>query len=68
MQLMQYRTAQILSNENILAAQTGARLTSTKIQRLTDEKIAASGFAPVVTLATGECGGHAGAPATDRGA
>jgi len=39
-ELVQYRTARILSNGNILAAQTGARLTSTKVNRLTDEKIA----------------------------
>ena len=51
MQLVQYRTAQILSIENILATQTGARLTSAKVQRLTDEQIAALGFAPDVTLA-----------------
>jgi transposase len=51
MQLVQYRTAQVLSIENILATQTGARLTSTKVQRLTDEQIAALGFAPDVMLA-----------------
>jgi len=51
MQLVQYRTAQVLLIENILAAQTGTRLTSTKVQRLTDEQIAALGFAPDVTLA-----------------
>jgi hypothetical protein len=33
MQLVQYRTAQVLSIENILAAQIGTRLTSTKVQR-----------------------------------
>jgi len=51
MQLVQYRTAQILSIENILATQTGARLTSTKVQQLTDEQIAALDFTPDVTLA-----------------
>ena len=51
MQLVQYRTAQILSIENILATQTGGRLTSAKVQRLTDEQIVALGFAPDVTLA-----------------
>jgi transposase len=51
MQLVQYRTAQVLSIENILASQTGARLTSRKVQRLTDEQLEALGFAPDVTLA-----------------
>jgi transposase len=51
MQLVQYRTAQILSIENILATQTGGRLNSAQVQRLTDEQIVALGFAPDVTLA-----------------
>src|SRR6202049_4379310 len=46
MQLVQYRTAQVLSIENILASQSGTRLTSTKVQRLTDGQIEALGFAP----------------------
>jgi transposase len=51
MQLVQYRTAQILSIENILATQTGGRLKSAQVQRLTDEQIVALGFAADVTLA-----------------
>jgi len=51
MQLVQYRTAQILSIENILATQSGARMKSAQVQRLTDKQIEALGFAPDVTLA-----------------
>jgi transposase len=51
LQLVQCRTAQILSIENILSNQTGGRMTSAQVQRLTPEQIEALGFAPDVTLA-----------------
>ena len=44
MQLVQYRTAQILAIENILAGQTGGRLRSNEIKRLTTEQVEALGF------------------------
>ena len=51
LQLVRCRTAQVLSIENILARQTGGRMSSTQVQRLTGEQIAAWGFSPDVTLA-----------------
>ena len=51
MQLVQYRTAQILAIENILARQTGGRMKSKEIQRLTAEEVEALGFSADVTLA-----------------
>jgi transposase len=51
MQLVQYRTAQILAIENILARQTGGRLRSNEIKRLTAEGVQALGFSADVTLA-----------------
>jgi len=51
MQLVRYRTAQILSIENILARQTGARMSGDAVKRLTPERVAALGFTPDVALA-----------------
>jgi len=49
--LVQSRTAQILAIENILARQTGARMKSQEIKRLTAEGVQALGFSADVTLA-----------------
>jgi hypothetical protein len=43
--------AQILSIGNIMARQTGGRMSSNQIRRLSAEQINALGFAPDVTLA-----------------
>jgi transposase len=51
MQLVRYRTAQILAIENILARQTGARLSGEAVKRLTAEQVEGLGFAPDVALA-----------------
>ena len=51
MQLVQGRTAQILAIENILARQTGGRMKSKEIKRLTPEGVEALGFSADVTLA-----------------
>lgn len=51
MQLVRYRTAQVLSIEGILMRQTGNRLKSAAVKRLTAEQIDEFGFAPDVTLA-----------------
>jgi transposase len=51
MQMVQGRTAQILAIENILARQTGGRMKSKEIQRLTAEGVEALGFSADVTLA-----------------
>jgi transposase len=51
MQLVRYRTAQILSIENILARQTGARLSGEAVKRLTAEQVDAFAFGPDVALA-----------------
>src|SRR4029450_10144936 len=51
MQLVRYRTAQILSIENILARQTGARMSGEAVKRLTAEQLEELGFTPDVTLA-----------------
>src|SRR6202163_320151 len=51
MQLVRYRTAQILAIENILARQTGARLSGEAVKRLTAEQVEDLGFVPDVTLA-----------------
>lgn len=51
MQLVHYRTAQILSIENILTRETGGRMSSDKIKTMTAERIEALGFMPDVTLA-----------------
>jgi transposase len=51
MQLVRYRTAQILSIENILIRQTGARMKGDVVKRLTAEQVDAFGFAPDVALA-----------------
>jgi len=51
MQLVRCRTLQILSIESILARQTGSRLKSAQVQRLTAEEIEKLGFSPDVTLA-----------------
>jgi hypothetical protein len=51
MQLMRYRTAQILSIENLLIRQTGARMKGEAVKRLTAEQVEEFGFAPDVALA-----------------
>src|SRR6202166_475777 len=51
MQLVRYRTAQILAIENILARQTGARLSGEAVKRLTAEQVDGLGFVPDVALA-----------------
>jgi transposase len=51
MQLVRYRTAQILSIENILIRQTGARMKCDAVKRLTAEQVEEFGFAPDVALA-----------------
>ena len=51
MQLVRYRTAQILSIENILMRQTGARMKGEAVKRLTAEQVDEFAFAPDVALA-----------------
>ncbi len=51
MQLVRYRTAQILSIEGILMRQTGARMKGEAVKRLTAEQVDAFAFAPNVALA-----------------
>jgi len=51
MQLVRYRTAQILSIENILIRQTGGRMKGEAVKRLTTEQVEAFGFEPDVALA-----------------
>jgi len=51
MQLVHCRTAQILSIENILARQTGARMSTNAVKRLTAEQVEELGFMPDVALA-----------------
>jgi len=51
MQLVRYRTAQILSIEGILMRQTGARLKGEAVKRLTAEQVDEFAFAPDVALA-----------------
>jgi transposase len=51
MQLVRYRTAQILSIENIVIRQTGARMSGTAVKRMTAEQVDELGFAPDVALA-----------------
>jgi transposase len=51
MQPVRYRTAQILSIENILIRQTGARMKGEAVKRLTAEQVDEFGFAPDVALA-----------------
>src|SRR5229473_2355265 len=51
MQLVRYRTAQILAIENILIRQTGARMKGEVVKRLTAEQVEGLGFAPDVALA-----------------
>jgi transposase len=51
MQLVRYRSAQILSIENILARQTGARMSTNAVKRLTAEQVEELGFMPDVALA-----------------
>jgi len=48
MQLVRYRTAQILSIEGILMRQTGARMKGEAVKRLTAEQVEGLGFAPDV--------------------
>jgi transposase len=51
MQLVRCRTMQVLSIENILARQTGARMSGEAIKRLTADRVEEFGFGPDVTLA-----------------
>ena len=51
LQLVRYRTAQILSIEGILMRQTGARIKSESVKGLTPEQVEEFGFAPDVALA-----------------
>jgi transposase len=51
MQLVRYRTAQILSIENIVTRQTGARLKGEAVKRLTADEVDEFAFAPDVALA-----------------
>jgi transposase len=51
LQLVRYRTAQILSIESILMRQTGARMKSESVKGLTAEQVEELGFAPDVALA-----------------
>lgn len=51
LQLARCRTGQILAIENILARQTGGRMSSNEIKRLTAERVEALGFSADVTLA-----------------
>jgi transposase len=51
MQLVHYRTAQILSIENIMIRETGGRMSSRKIKAMTTETVQALGLMPEVTLA-----------------
>jgi transposase len=51
MQLVRYRTAQILSIENILIRQTGARMKGEAVKRLTAEQVEEFAFPPDVALA-----------------
>jgi transposase len=50
MQLVHYRTAQILSIENILTRETGGRMSSDRIKTMTSETVEALGFLPDVAL------------------
>ena len=51
MQLVRYRTAQILAIEGILMRQTGARMKGEAVKRLTAEQVDEFAFAPDVSLA-----------------
>ena len=51
MQLVRCQTAQILAIENILARQTGGRMSGNQVKRLTAEQIAELGLVPDVALA-----------------
>jgi transposase len=51
LQLVRYRTAQILSIEGILMRQTGARMKGEAVKRLTAEQVDEFAFAPDVSLA-----------------
>ena len=51
MQLVRCQTMQILAIESILARQTGGRMSSERVKRLTAQQIKELGFAPDVALA-----------------
>jgi len=51
MQLVRYRTAQILSIEGIMVRQTGSRMKSQAVKQLTAEQVNELAFAPDVALA-----------------
>jgi transposase len=51
MQLVRYRTAQVLAIENILSRETGTRLSGEVVKRMTAAQVEELGFAPDVALA-----------------
>jgi transposase len=51
MQLVRCRTAQILAIENLMARQTGSRMTGEMIKRLDEGQVDGLGFSPDVALA-----------------
>jgi transposase len=51
MQLVRYRTAQILAIEGILVRETGGRMSGEKVKTMTTETVEALGLMPDVTLA-----------------
>jgi transposase len=51
MQLVRCRTARILAIENLMARQTGSRMTGEMIKRSGEEQVDGFGFAPDVALA-----------------
>src|SRR4030067_1061906 len=51
MQLVHYRTAQILAIEGILVRETGGRMSGEKVKAMTAETVEALGLMPDVTLA-----------------
>jgi transposase len=51
MQLVRCQTMQILAIENVLARQTGGRMSASQVKRLTAKEIEGLGFAPDVALA-----------------
>ena len=50
MQLVRLRTTQVLSIENVMSRQTGHRLKSAEVKRLTSEAVEQLGFSPHVTM------------------
>ena len=58
LQLVRYRTAQILSIENTVARQTGARMNSEVVKRLTADEVEALGFVPALALESNRAVSH----------